>query len=103
MNKRKFYELGWYLAYPVSFRNLKEILAELGVSTDHTNIYRWVRKFTPQHGSYNANARKVPWQQLENGRGLQAGQKALKCLYRAVDKTTAEWGKYGRCERIRFS
>jgi len=37
----------WYLAYPLSYRNLEEMLAERGVSVDHTNLYRWVQKFTP--------------------------------------------------------
>lgn len=38
----------WYLAYPLSYRNLKEMMAERGLSVDHTNIYRWVQKFTPK-------------------------------------------------------
>ncbi len=37
----------WYLAYPLSYRNLEEMMEERGVSVDHTSIYRWVRKFTP--------------------------------------------------------
>jgi putative transposase len=38
----------WYLAYPLSYRNLEEMMAERGVPIDHSNIYRWVRKFTPK-------------------------------------------------------
>jgi len=38
----------WCLAYPLSYRNLEEMMAERGVVVDHSNIYRWVRKFTPQ-------------------------------------------------------
>ena len=38
----------WYLAYPLSDRNLEEMLAERGVEVDHSSVYRWVRKFTPQ-------------------------------------------------------
>ncbi len=37
-----------YLAYPLSYRNLEEMMAERGASVDHSNIYRWVQKFTPQ-------------------------------------------------------
>mgnify|MGYP001023378856 FL=1 len=37
-----------YLAYPLSYRNLEEMLAERGVEVDHSSVYRWVRKFTPQ-------------------------------------------------------
>ena len=38
----------WYLAYPLSYRNLEEMMEERGVEVDHSNIYRWVQKFTPQ-------------------------------------------------------
>ena len=38
----------WYLAYPLSYRNLEEMMAERGVEVDHSNVYRWVQKFTPQ-------------------------------------------------------
>ena len=38
----------WYLAYPLSDRNLEEMLAGRGVDVDHSRVYRWVQKFTPQ-------------------------------------------------------
>jgi putative transposase len=38
----------WYLAYPLSYRNLEEMMEERGVRVNHSNIYRWVQKFTPQ-------------------------------------------------------
>ncbi len=31
----------WYLAYGLSLRDLKEMMAERGVSVDHTTIHRW--------------------------------------------------------------
>src|SRR5512135_3768273 len=37
----------WYLAYPLSYRNLEEMMEERGVEVDHSNLYRWVQKFTP--------------------------------------------------------
>jgi putative transposase len=30
----------WYLAYSLSLRDLKEMMAERGVSVDHTTIHR---------------------------------------------------------------
>ncbi len=39
-----------YLSYPLSYRNLDEVLAERGVEVDHSSVYRWVQKFTPQLG-----------------------------------------------------
>ncbi len=37
-----------YLAHPLSYWNLKEGCRERGVEVDHSNIDRWVQKFTPQ-------------------------------------------------------
>ena len=35
----------WYLKYSLSFRNLKEMMAERGVIVDHTTIMRWVHQY----------------------------------------------------------
>jgi len=40
--------LRWYLRYSLSYRDLKEILAERGVSVDHSTIWRWVDRFAPE-------------------------------------------------------
>ena len=37
----------WYIAYPLSYRNLEEMMAERGVSVDHSTINRWVLKYIP--------------------------------------------------------
>jgi transposase, IS6 family len=37
----------WYLRYGLSYRDLKELLAERGVEVDHVTVYRWVQRFTP--------------------------------------------------------
>src|SRR3546814_3829736 len=34
----------WYCRYPISYRDLEEMLAERGISVDHTTIYRWVQR-----------------------------------------------------------
>ena len=38
----------WYLRYPLSYRNLEEMMAERGLSLVHTTIYRWVVAYGPQ-------------------------------------------------------
>ena len=38
----------WYLKYPLSYRNLKEMMAERGIGVDHTTIMRWVHEFSPE-------------------------------------------------------
>src|SRR3546814_15202056 len=37
----------WYCRYPISYRDLEEMLAERGLSVDHTTIYRWVQCYAP--------------------------------------------------------
>src|SRR3954447_11914732 len=39
--------LRWYLRYSLSYRNLEEMMAERGLSVDHTTIYRWVQHYAP--------------------------------------------------------
>ncbi len=37
----------WYLKYPLSYRNLIEMMVERGVTVTHTTIMRWVHKYSP--------------------------------------------------------
>jgi IS6 family transposase len=34
----------WYCKYSISYRELQEMLAERGISVDHTTLHRWVRR-----------------------------------------------------------
>jgi putative transposase len=77
-----------YLAYPLSYRNLKEMMAERGVQVDHSNIYRWVQKFAPKlEAVFRRSGSKRPvgtsWRMDETYIKVN-GQR--KYLYRAVDK-----------------
>ena len=36
----------WYVAYPISYRPLEEMMQERGVEMDHSNLNRWVLKYT---------------------------------------------------------
>src|SRR5437588_115587 len=38
----------WYLRYPLSYRNLEEMMIERGLHIDHTTIYRWVQHYAPE-------------------------------------------------------
>jgi len=38
----------WYLKYPLSYRQLEEMMRERGLSLDHTTIYRWVQKYSSE-------------------------------------------------------
>jgi transposase-like protein len=37
----------WYLAYGLSLRDLKQMMAERGISIDRSTIHRWVVHFSP--------------------------------------------------------
>ncbi len=38
----------WYLRYPLSYRNLEEMMLERGLMVDHTTVYRWVQAYAPE-------------------------------------------------------
>ena len=37
----------WYVAYPISYRQLEEMMRERGVEVDHSTLNRWVLKYVP--------------------------------------------------------
>ncbi len=37
----------WYVAYPLSYRHVEELMQERGVGVDHATIQRWVVKYSP--------------------------------------------------------
>src|SRR5512143_2129654 len=77
----------WYLAYPLSYRNLEEIMEERGVEVDHATLYRWVQKFTPQlEAAFRKGKKRLvgkSWRMDETYIKIK-GQ--WRYLYRAVDK-----------------
>jgi transposase-like protein len=77
----------WYLAYPLSYRQLEELMQERGVSVDHATINRWVLKYTPWlEEAFQRRKRPV-------GRSWRMDETYIKVkgqwryLYRAVDKS----------------
>jgi putative transposase len=37
----------WYVAYPISYRQLEEMMEERAVRVDHSSLNRWVIKNVP--------------------------------------------------------
>ena len=77
----------WYVAYPLRYRHVEELLEERGVPVDHATIQRWVVKYSPQlEEAFHRHKRKVwvSWRMDETYIKVQ-GQ--WRYLYRAVDKT----------------
>ncbi|MGF6604991.1 transposase-like protein, partial [Paraburkholderia sp. GAS448] len=76
----------WYVAYPLSLRNLEEMMAERGVSVDHSTVHRWALKLLPVlEKAFRSHKRPVgkSWRVDETYIKVN-GQ--WKYLYRAVDK-----------------
>jgi IS6 family transposase len=38
----------WYLRYALSYRDLEEMMTERGLSVDHSTIFRWVQRYSPE-------------------------------------------------------
>src|ERR1700710_3120708 len=79
----------WYVAYPMSYRQLEEMMQERGVEVDHSTLNRWVLKYVPLLDE-QLRARKRPvgssWRMDETYVLIKG---AWKYLYRAVDKDGA--------------
>src|ERR1700723_617078 len=79
----------WYVAYPVSYRQIEEMMGERGVEVDHSTLNRWVLKYVPAlEKAFLARKRPVggSWRLDETYVRVKG---AWKYLYRAVDKAGA--------------
>lgn len=76
-----------YVAYPLSYRHVEELMEERGIPIDHATIQRWVVKYSPQLAeAFHRRKRPVlgSWRMDETYIKVK-GQWCY--LYRAVDKT----------------
>jgi putative transposase len=76
----------WYVAYPLSYHQVEELMQERGVAVDHATINRWVVKYNPQlEEAFHRRKRLV----LCSWRLDETYIRVRGCwcyLYRAVDK-----------------
>ena len=76
----------WYLKYPISYRNLEEMMLERGVEVDYTTIYRWVQKYAPEFH------KRIRWYSQVPGGSWRVDETYIKVkgkwkyLYRAINK-----------------
>jgi putative transposase len=76
----------WYVAYPLSLRHLEEMMAERGVSVDHSTVPRWAIKLLPVlEKAFRRCKRPVgkSWRMDETYIRVKG---EWRYLYRAVDK-----------------
>ena len=97
----------WYVACPISYRQLEEMMEEHGVEVDHATLNCWVLKYVPLLDQ-EFRVRKRPvgssWRMDETYVRVKG---AWKYLYRAVDKagTTVDFlltAKRDRKAALRF-
>jgi putative transposase len=76
----------WYVAYPISYRQLEEMMEERGVEVDHSTPNRWVLKYAPEvEKQFRKRKRPVgtSWRMDETYVRVKGH---WKYLYRAVDR-----------------
>ena len=84
-SRKKSETLRWYLQFPISYRDLERMLADRGVSVDHTTVSRWTQRYAPE-----IDKRTRPHLQMTNG-SWRVDETYIKVkdrwtyLYRAVD------------------
>ena len=79
----------WYAAYPLSYRNLEEMMQERGVYVDHSSVSRWAVKFLPMLEKIFRKHKRpvgVSWRMDETYIKVNG---PWRYLYRAVDKEGA--------------
>jgi putative transposase len=77
----------WYVAYPLSYRQVEELMEERGVELDHATIHRWVLKYSLQlEEEFHLRERPVGrrWRMDETSIRVKG---EWRYLYRAVDKS----------------
>src|SRR5499427_7864681 len=77
----------WYLAYPLSYRYVEELMEERGVPIDHATIQRWVVKYSPLLEEAFHRRKRPVWVSWRMDETYIKVKGHWYYLYRAVDKT----------------
>jgi putative transposase len=77
----------WYVAYPLSSRQVEELMEERGVELDHATIHRWVIKYSPLLEEAFHRRKRPVWGSWRLDETYLKVKGEWRYLYRAVDKT----------------
>jgi transposase-like protein len=75
-----------YLAYPLSYRHVEELMAERGVPVDHATIQHWVVKYSPLLEEAFHRRKRPVWVSWRMDETYVKVKGVWRYLYRAVDK-----------------
>ena len=76
----------WYVAYPLSYRHVEELMEERGVPVDHATIQRWVVKYSPLLEEAFHRRKRSVWVSWRMDETYIKVKGQWYYLYRAVDK-----------------
>ena len=76
----------WYVAYPLSYRHVEELMEERGVPIDHATIQRWVVKYSPLLEEAFHRRKRAVWVSWRMDETYIKVKGVWHYLYRAVDK-----------------
>ena len=75
----------WYLAYPLSYRQVEELMQERGVTVDHATVNRWVLKYAPSREEVFHRRKRPVWRSWRMDETYIRVKGEWRYLYRAVD------------------
>ncbi|UBM07919.1 IS6 family transposase [Cupriavidus metallidurans] len=76
----------WYVAYPLSLRHLEQMMAERGISEEHSTVPLWALKLLPALNKVFRRHKRPVGQSWRMGEAYIRVRGQWKYLYRAVDK-----------------
>src|SRR6476619_1044327 len=79
----------WYLAYPLSSRQVLELLAERGIDVSHRTVLNWVQTFGPQLAAEVRHRRRQVGRRWFVDEVFLFRKNHKQYLYRAIDENGA--------------
>jgi putative transposase len=76
----------WYVAYPLSYRHVEELMEERGVPVDHATVQHWVVKYSPLLEEAFHRRKRPVWVSWRMDETYVKVKGQWHYLYRAVDK-----------------
>src|SRR5207249_9998519 len=76
----------WYVAYPLSYRHVEELMEERGGPIDHATIQRWVVQYSPLLEEAFHRRKRPVWVSWRCDETYIKVKGQWTYLYRAVDK-----------------